>query len=71
MSVYEVKVKSMSLYPERTKCDSDEATIRVFLKLQVLNEAQWVSDGREEIADTITGKSFCYSAYVVLCEIIL
>ena len=76
MSVYQVKVKSLSLYPERNKCETEQTIIRVFLKLQVRNEAQWVLDGREEISDTITGKStdiirnfplltFFYAGYMV------
>ncbi len=55
MSVYQVEVKSVSLYPERFKDPCTTDIIRAFLKLKVVNEAKWVADGREEIADTITG----------------
>ena len=54
--VYEVAVKSISLYPERNKDENSPNIVRAFLKLQVLNESKWVADGREEICETITGK---------------
>ena len=55
MSNYQVEVKSVSLYPEQNKDPYTTDIIRVFLKLKVINEEKWVADGREEIADTITG----------------
>ena len=58
-AVYEVAVKSMSLYPERNKDENSPTIVRAFLKLQVINEAKWVQDGREEICDTITGNYCC------------
>ena len=54
MSIYKVEVKSVSLYP--TRDDTEGQLIRAFLKLKVLDEEKWVADGREEIAEIITGK---------------
>ena len=55
MSVYQVAVKSVTLYPSR---EDNEQLIRAFLKLAIVDEEKWVADGREELAQhtkAITG----------------
>ena len=64
MAVYQVEIKSVSLYPTRE--ENAEKQIRAFLKLKVVNEEKWVADGREEIPhnETITGNRENTSVFV-------